>query len=255
MKDTVRVLIDAWKLMAERFPSPMIEEADGVATCFGNVPLLFFNLWIQARPTATLDELRMMLATAAKRAAACQHASGGVLREDWMPVGWEELIKEAGLAPMLAMTGMEASKILPPRRPAPNLEIRRVVDDASARDLATLNATAYGMPVESFDCMANMRLWHDDSYACVGYAGGKAVSSAAALPVAGTVYIALVATAPDEQRKGYADAVMRQAIAQGQKIMGVETTTLHATDMGQPVYRAMGYTSGARFLLVGPDHE
>ena len=100
--------------------------------------------------------------------------------------------------------------------------------------------------------MANMYLWHDDSFGYVGYVDGRAVSSAAALPVAGTVYIALVATMPDAQRKGYAETVMRHAIQQGQNAMGTKRTTLHASDLGRPVYQIMGYATGAKMILVGP---
>ena len=74
---------------------------------------------------------------------------------------------------------------------------------------------------------------------------------AAAFPVNGTVYIALVATLPEEQGKGYAETVMRQAVAQGQEAMGTKRTTLHASDMGLPVYRRMGYRRPG-FRMVYP---
>ena len=70
------------------------------------------------------------------------------------------------------------------------------------------------------------------------------------MPVEGTVYIALVATMPDSHGKGYGEAVMRQAISAGQQAMGVTRTTLHATDMGRPVYEAMGYVPSARFAVL-----
>lgn len=254
MSDTVPLFIEAWKLMTGRFASARFEDSGGVTSCFANVPLVFFNISVANRPADTAEELGAILQTAADRAASCEHPSALLLREDWLPPNWKEPVEAAGLSPMMAMTGMEAGELLPPRRPAPPLEIRRVVDDAGARDLAALNAQAYGFPIEAFECMANMRLWHADSYAYVGYVDGKPVSSAAALPVAGTVYIALVATLPGEQGKGYADTVMRHAVTQGQQAMGTTRTTLHATDMGQPVYRAMGYTSGPRLVLVGPAH-
>jgi GNAT superfamily N-acetyltransferase len=252
--DTVHDFIEAWKLMTGRLPSPRFEEANGVASCFSDVPNLFFNLWIQGKPATTPEDVRAMLEVAERRAAASAHPVGGVVREDWLPAGWEVLVAEKGLAPMVPMTGMEADDLLPPRRPPADLDIRRVQDDTTARDLAVLNANAYAMPTELFDCISNMRLWHADSFGFVGYAGGKPVSSAAALPVAGAVYIALVATAPEEQGKGYAETVMRHAVEQGQRAMGVKRTTLHATDMGRPIYSAMGYASGPRMILVGPTH-
>lgn len=252
--DNVRLFVEAWKLMTGRLPSPHFSEADGVAACFSDVPNLFFNLWIQSQPAADEVSFNAMLETARARSAASTQTVGGIVCEDWAPASWGELAAKAGLAPMVPMTGMEAEDLLPPRRPAPDIDIRRVVDDAGARDLALLNADAYGMPHDLFGCIANMRLWHDDTYAFVGYVNGKPVSSSAALPVLGTVYIAMVATAPDEQGKGYAEAVMRRSIVEGQRAMGVKRTTLHATDAGKPLYAAMGYASGGRLVLAGPAH-
>jgi hypothetical protein len=42
--NTVPIFAEALKLMAESFPSPLIAEAEGVATCWGNVALFFLNL-------------------------------------------------------------------------------------------------------------------------------------------------------------------------------------------------------------------
>ncbi len=253
MLETAHVFIEAWKTMVGRLPAASLQHSDGVATCYGHVPLLFFNLWIADRPVSTPEELGAILQTAAGRASA--HPTGGVLREDWLPAGWEEVLKESGLAPMMKLTGMETDQLLAPRRPLADLEIKRVADDATARDLATLNAHAYGMPTELFECIANMRLWHADSYGFVGYAEGQPVSTASVFPVEGTVYVALVATSPNSQGKGYAETVMRHAVTQGQRAMGITRTTLHASDMGQPVYRAMGYTPGPQLIVVGPPHS
>jgi GNAT superfamily N-acetyltransferase len=98
--------------------------------------------------------------------------------------------------------------------------------------------------------MCNLYLWR-------GYAAGHAVTCAAVLPVAGTIYVAFVATLPEAHGKGYAEAVMRHAIDQGRRAMGLTRgpltrMTLNASDMGRPVYRAMGFESGPRVVLLGP---
>ena len=54
------------------------------------------------------------------------------------------------------------------------------------------------------------------------------------------MYIALVATLPGEQGKGYAEAVMRHAIEQGQTGMGKRRIVLHPSDMGLPLYSIDG---------------
>jgi GNAT superfamily N-acetyltransferase len=115
-----------------------------------------------------------------------------------------------------------------------------------------INAQAYEMPTELFECICNLHLWHNDSFGYVGYANGRAVSCAATFPAGGTVYVAFVATLPGEHGKGYAEAVMRHAIESGRKAKSCSRITLHASDMGYPLYRSMGFESGARVILLMP---
>jgi ribosomal protein S18 acetylase RimI-like enzyme len=209
-------------------------------------------MWIQAQPATTANQLHALLAVAKRRATASTHRVGGILREDWLPAGWEDVASHSGYALMLPMISMEAEALAPPRRPLATLDIVRIDGDGAARDLAALNAAAYNMPIDMFECLATGTFWSADCYAYVGYVNAQPVSSSVALPVDRTVYIAFVATAPDEQRKGYAETVMRHAVLQGQRAMHVRRTTLHATEMGRPLHSAMGYVSGPRMLLVEP---
>ncbi len=248
--ENVQLLIEAWKLMVGRLPGGLNTQAAGVATMCGNVALPFFNLSTPEWRAADGAELRRLLEVAKGRAAACDHTSLLVLTEDWVPEDWEAVAAEFGLGMMMNLTGMSAEGLLPLRRSGPEIELRRVTDEATARDLATVNALAYGMPPEIFECICNMHIWHEDSYAYVGYVDGRAVSSAATLPVAGTIYVALVATLPEARGKGYAEAVMREAISHA----GGGRITLHASDAGQPVYRAMGFEAGGRMVILGPTH-
>ena len=83
----------------------------------------------------------------------------------------------------------------------------------------------------------------------MAYDHGGAVSTASSIPVGEVMYIALVATLPGQQGKGYAEAVLRQAVAQGQTGMGRRRIVLHASDMGRPLYQSMGFTAGAKIPL------
>ncbi len=108
--------------------------------------------------------------------------------------------------------------------------------------------------MELFECICNLHLWHkegrEDSFAYVGYVGGKAVTTAATFPAAGTISVAFVATLPEAHGKGYAEAVMRHAIAQGRQGMGLTRMTLHAWDMGRPLYHSMGFEAGSQVVLL-----
>lgn len=66
------------------------------------------------------------------------------------------------------------------------------------------------------------------------------------------MYIALVATEPGEHGKGYAEAVMRHAIKQGEAGMGKRRLVLHASDMGRPLYQSRGFGAGCKIPLLAP---
>ncbi len=219
---------------------------------FGNVPLPFLNVSAPDHPLANAEDLRSILALAKERARACEHGTLLALCDAWAPEDWKRVAAEEGFAVALNMTGMAADQLLPARRALPELEFRRVSDETTARDLAMINAHAYGMSLELFECLCNLHLWHEDSYGYVGYAGGRAVTAASTFPAAGTVYVAFVATMPDAHGKGCAEAVMRKAIEQGRQAMGLTRLTLHASDMGRPLYQAMGFGSGASVVLLEP---
>jgi predicted GNAT family acetyltransferase len=59
--------------------------------------------------------------------------------------------------------------------------------------------------------------------------------------VDGYRYVALVATDPAHQRRGYAEAAMRLALEVAALEHGERATVLHATDAGRPIYQRMGY--------------
>ena len=217
---------------------------------FAHVPMSFLNLSIPDRPLEDAEDWRRALAVAKERAQACKYPSFVGLCEAWAPEGWERVAAEEGLALALHMTGMAADRLLPARRALPKLEFRRVLDETTARDLAMINAQAYQMPPAVFECLCNLHLWRSDSFGYVGYAGERAVTAASTFPVAGTLYVAFVATLPDAHGRGYAEAVMRQAIARGRQAMGRTRMTLHASEMGRPLYQAMGFEAGAKMMLL-----
>jgi ribosomal protein S18 acetylase RimI-like enzyme len=67
--------------------------------------------------------------------------------------------------------------------------------------------------------------------------------------VDGHRYVAMVATEPGQQRRGYADAAMRHALEMSAQAHGELPTVLHATEAGRPVYQRMGYTTLATHTI------
>ncbi len=248
--DNVAALIDAWKLMVGRMPGQKIEQAGGVATMFAHEPLSFLNVSVFDRPMREAGEFRAALALANARARACAHPTMLGLCTAWAPADWLDLAAAEGLAPALNMTGMAADALAPARRAPPALDYRLASDIATATDLAMINAHAYGMPTAESECLCNLHLWREQSFGVVGYADGRAVTCTAAFVMADMIYIALVATMPDAHGQGYAEAVMRRAIAYAQEAGGERRLWLHASDMGRPLYASMGFETGAALPLL-----
>jgi GNAT superfamily N-acetyltransferase len=249
-EENVAILIDAWKLLVQRLPGNRIEIADGVASMLANVPLAFFNMCASDHPIPDPAEMQRVLGVCKERIESCPHESFTGLCEAWLPENWQRISAEFGFAPALGITGMLAPELTPARRPAPDLEFRRVSDPATARDIAEINRAAYEMAPGMCDAIAGMHLWTGGSCAFVGYMDGRGVTAAAVFPLPQTLYVAMVATMPGEHGKGYAEAVMRHAITQAGREFGKRPISLHATEMGQPLYASMGFEAGSRIVLL-----
>lgn len=254
-EESVRLLIDTWVMLVERLPTGKTERSGGVVTALGHVPLPFLNMGTPDSPIEDGDELRRRLRLLTDRVAQYSHPWMFAICEDWAPEDWQAVAGEFGLEVALRLTGMATDRLKPPRRPLPELEFRRVQDDATARDIAEINMHAYGMTPEMVECICNLHLWKEDTHGYVGYLDGRAVTSSATFPVNGTVYVAFVATLPEDNGKGYAEAVMRHSIVEGGRAMGLSRTTLHASEAGCALYEAMGYEKNTHFSWLGQAHE
>jgi GNAT superfamily N-acetyltransferase len=150
-------------------------------------------------------------------------------------------LADCGLVPLLAMTGMQAQRITPPSGLPDGLELSTPRHDADCAAVLAINSAAYEMDLAAAQpLLADQAFWQDH-FPVVGVAGGRAVSTASVLMVDGVRYVALVATEPGQQRRGFAEAAMRRALEASAQVHGDVTTVLHATDAGRPVYARMGY--------------
>ena len=251
--DNVRSMRESFSLMVGRMPGSSRNEGGGVSTCFAHAPLSFFNLSVLNRAMMDAAEFTAALELARTRAETCVHPSLIAYCPSWAPADADALIAAAGLSESMKVTGMAADTLAPARRAAPPLDYRLAGDPAVARDLGFINAMAYGVDAQSCACIAAPALWAGDSFGVVGYAGGRAVSATAAFVVHETIYIACVATLPEAYGQGYAEAVMRHAIALAQAAAGPRRIWLHATEMGAPLYRSMGFETGAALPLLQVD--
>jgi len=250
--EPLKLFRSAWQQMVSDLPGTNIGHDNGITSCFCDVPNLFFNVWMHDGPVSDEAHLRRLLREGKARSASWHQTSGGLLREDWLPLNWENVLADEGMAVMMPMLGMEADAITPPPRALAEIDIRQITDDDMALQAMLINAHAYGMPEEQFAPCGGMFFFPEGTLGFVGYIDGKPVATTGIRLVEDTIYVLMVATEPEEQAKGFAAAVMRHAMAEGARLLGKQRFTLHATIAGSKTYQKMGFVAGPRTTLIIP---
>ena len=241
----------AWRVMCAGAPRFLAAETNGVQYIFSGLPISFFNIAL-----LTGSDLSAEALTARGREACVWAADKAVpwlflvTHERLQPgVDATAALDACGLTAVMPMTGMQAQAVAAPST-IPDLQLTVPEDDKGCASILDVNALAYGMDLEAGKEAIGARTFWKDHFPVLGVSDGKPVSSAAVLMVDGLRYVALVATDPAQQRRGFADATMRQALANAAKVHGEIPTILHATDAGRPVYERMGYSSISTHTLL-----
>jgi GNAT superfamily N-acetyltransferase len=146
--------------------------------------------------------------------------------------------------------GMYAESLRPPSRPLPEVTVRPVSDAETRTAFAHITSMAFEIPLPICRAVyAEDRAWHGAYAGWVGYQGRTPVSTTALVVSSGAIGVYSVATLPAFQRRGYAEAAMRGAIAMASAGTGIERTVLQSTPAGLPLYRALGYQPVTKFQV------
>ena len=121
------------------------------------------------------------------------------------------------------------------------LQLMRPHDDSRCSALVDVNGLAYGMDLDAVKETLGRPAFWSDHFPALGLADETPACAAAVMMVDGYRYVALVATDPARQRRGYGELVLRHALALSARVHGDGPTTLHATEAGRPIYERMGY--------------
>jgi GNAT superfamily N-acetyltransferase len=240
---SVRQFDDAWRVMCEGGPRYENIEADGVHYIFSGCPIPFFNVAFPTGRNITGDALKSRARQACAWASTREVPWLFLVTYEALEPGTDaaSLLDGCGLAIALPMTGMLAQKVRPAANVPAGLELTVPQDDAACAAILDVNSLAYGMDLEAGKAVIGTRAFWTTHFPVLGLAGGKPACSAAVLMIGGYRYVALVATDPAQQRRGYAEAAMRRALELAREAHGEQPTVLHATDAGRPIYERMGY--------------
>jgi GNAT superfamily N-acetyltransferase len=254
--ESVQQLADTWRKIVLDRGTGDVADPPGMAIRWADSQFPFWNCITfndQGCDSRLLDERLAEAATYMRR----KKRPGRIwlfeeLLDTDAQTGLAAAAERAGLGLSSAGFGM-AGDILPIAEPHhPKLDFIRVTTEDLLMAYADLNSRAYAMPLEyGRDGLAGSVLLKSGMYTYLGLENGVPVSAAATVATGNCLFLALVATAPEAQRKGYGEATVRKALFEGGKATGLTRTVLHASLAGAPVYERIGYRKVASIGFYG----
>jgi len=248
------VFISVWRQFAESFENADITTRDGLAIGWPDVPLSLYNNIFLVRNIEDAEILRTRVHEAAsfastKRQAGvvtvCHELLRGLARLEV-----NAIFESEGYLPAIPLTGM-AGNILPLiAHGHPDLRIERAEDNGVT--VTEINCLAYGFTVETGRASLLATPFWQSAFSYVAFSGDRAVATATVIVDRECLYLALVATVPEAQGKGYAKAVVRHALQRAHEATGLTSTILHATQAGYSLYADLGYRAAAHFTCYAP---
>ncbi len=232
-----------------------VRDLRGFTMACAGVRFSMFNAALISAPvTAAAGGLPPLIAR-----AAVEFQTRGLDWSCWYCENWLEsnlrvragaIFAEYGMQRATAYPGMVAERVLPPGRPLPRLEIRRVGDDGTRLDFCQVGCACFHLPVDWFcEVFEHDAVWQSAFTGYVGYVDGQPVTTAATLVGADSIGVYNVATLPEHQRKGYAEAITRHGIEEARRRTGIERSVLQSTAQGFSLYVRMGYRTVTRFSI------
>jgi ribosomal protein S18 acetylase RimI-like enzyme len=229
-----------------------VETTTGVKLIASGVSYSVFNIALLTGPVADIDgELERRI-----------HVAGAFFRDLGAPWSFwicedflgrrtarkaHQLFDRQGMVCIAESPGMEAWPLPPPRRALPEIECRRVGDEATRADFAHLVSTSFQVPYPlATEIYTREAAWNGSLEGYVGYVGEKAVSSAALIEAGGVVGLYSVSTLPAWRRKGFGEALMHGALAAKPPTSAI---VLQSSRAGLRLYYEMGFRRVTRFFV------
>ncbi|MFC7329113.1 GNAT family N-acetyltransferase [Marinactinospora rubrisoli] len=255
--ESAEQLAVVWRAMVlDRDPEADVRDLPGIAVRWADCRFAFWNCVTLTDVGGDARLLGRRLRQAADIMRAKRHPGflwlfDGLL-DDEARSALGAAAERAGLAYAFPGTGM-AGDLLPLPEPVhPDLSFVRVTTDEHLRAYADINSRGYGFPLaDGRDGLLGSTLWKTEVHAYLGMRGDVPVTCAGTFAADGRLFVALVATVPEWQRRGYGEAVTRKALYEGGRATGLTRATLHATAAGAPVYPRIGFVPNSPIRFYG----
>jgi ribosomal protein S18 acetylase RimI-like enzyme len=246
-------LRESFRVVAQHRSAGELREMDGVSIASAGVTFQMFNSAFLSAPVLSESQLDMRIAQ-----AAVHFAARGQRWSYWICQGWldtrarrrlQSVLRKRNLYQAVELPGMLAEEILPPLRPLPSIDVRRVCDGPVKDAFCAIGSTCFNVPLAWFcEVFDGPGVWKDFA-AYVGYIDGEPVSTAATVLGGGVIGVYNVATLHAYRRAGYGEAVMRHAVEQTRRRHGLSRTILQSTPQGFELYQRMGYRNVTRVAV------
>jgi len=252
-------LLEALRFFGQARADAEIQDLPGVSLIFCGLNYAAFNAALQAAPIdGDSHELSRLIDLSAQKFDArnlrwtywlCQDYLSAALRKEAGRV-----FKRHGLRHLTEAPGMYTDRLAPATRRLPALDVRPVADTATRTAFADVMSTAFEIPRSvSASVYGSPQAWNGSFQGYVGYANGRAVTTAAAVITGDVIGLYSVATLPQHRRLGFAEAIMREVIDESRRSRQVSRLVLQATASGFSLYEAMGYRSVTNFHVFIAD--
>jgi hypothetical protein len=243
--ESVEQFASMWRVFVNDRGDADVTDRGGLAIRWADNAFPFWNMIFLREQIDDPRALADSLNDAARYMRARRHVGLVCVCEEYLGTSALAFLPDAvarvGLEFGLTMHGM-AGDFLPIPPPTPSaLRFARAITDDDLGAYADINSRGYGLPLDAGRAgLVGSSLWKERMQTWLGYEDGTPVSAAATVANDGCLFLALVATTPTAQRKGYGDATVRHALSEGARATGLTRTVLHASDAGFPVYQRIG---------------
>jgi hypothetical protein len=241
---------EAWSLYARNSGIGEVVDMKGFRIANARLPWFLFNGAILSAPVSSQEDLAAHVEAAVRYFGSEKQPWFFIGGEQWMGKDAPETLSRLGFSEAFKVTGMVCDQLAPPHQPLPEVETRRIEDEAGRLALADLNATAYDVSSDWIrKAVGGESLWKTPLYGYNAYIEGQPVATAFAVQLNSVIYVAYAATANAHRRKGLAELVIRRCVEHATLETGISRTVLHATADGYSVYLKMGYRPVEQFSV------
>jgi len=258
--ESVQQLASMWRVIVEdygeRHATEDVSDLPGMAIRWADSKFGFWNCITFTWPNTDAEALHAHLGKAAAYMRRKREHGLIWLFEELLTqearAALPDLARRAGLTMTMPLYGMAGTVMPMPEPSYSDLRFVRVTTEEALTAYADINSCAYGFPLEAGrDGLLGSSLWMSGLYAYLGLQGDRPVAAAAVAKSGDALFLALVATLPEGQRRGYGEATVRKALFEAARGTGLSRSVLHATAAGAPVYARIGYRHVATISAFG----